>query len=127
MRLRFALLSALALLLVAQVAGAATQTEAPAAGPASPAVLAAPALSPAPAACGLSLPITSPSTPELTPARMFLSTTTCGSCSRSPCVGATYNQFCGFHGGQPGTCVSPYGNDCSTGQPQCQCWFGPLP
>ncbi len=126
MRLRFALLCGFALLLVGGVAAAATPAEAPAAASA------APPASASPAACSLSLSVisTSPaslSSPWLDPAPLLLSTT-CGACSKSPCVGAIYGQTCILQGREGyGNCITPYGNECSNGQPQCQCWFGPLP
>ncbi|HVR08168.1 MAG TPA: hypothetical protein VMW75_08975 [Thermoanaerobaculia bacterium] len=132
MELRFALLCGFALLLVGGVAATATPAEAPAAAPAAPAASATPAVSASPAACGLSLSVlgTSPpslSLPQLNPAPLLLSTT-CGACSKSPCQGAIYGQDCILQGRQGyGICITPYGNECSNGQPQCQCWFGPLP
>ena len=133
MRFRFALLCGLALLLVGGIAAATTPAEAPAAAPAAPAAPATPAASASPAACGLSLSVigTSPpslSPPLLNPAPLLLSTT-CGACSESPCQGAIYNQICIRPGGREGygNCITPYGNECSNGQPQCQCWSGPLP
>ena len=132
MRLRFALLCGFALLLVGGVAAAATPAEAPAAAPAAPSASATPAASASPAACGLSLSVVSTSTaslssPWLNPAPLLLSTT-CGTCSKSPCQGAIYGQTCILQGREGyGNCITPYGNECTNGQPQCQCWFGPLP
>jgi len=131
MRLRFALLCSFALLLVGGVA-AATPAEAPAAALAAPAASATPAVSASPAACGLSLSVLNTSSPSLSPPQLrpapFLLSTTCGACSKSPCQGAIYGQDCVLQGRQGyGNCITPYGNECSNGQPQCQCWFGPLP
>jgi hypothetical protein len=128
MRLRFALLCGFALLMVGGVAAATTPAEAPAAAPAAPAASATPAASASQAACGLSLSVISLSPPRLNPAPLLLSAT-CGACSESPCQGASYNQICIRPGGRDGygNCISPYGNECSNSQPQCQCWSGPLP
>jgi hypothetical protein len=125
MKLRFALLCGFALLLVGGVAAAATPAEAPAAA-------AAPAASASPATCGLSLSLLSTSPPSLSPPLLnpapLLLSTTCGTCSKSPCQGAIYGQTCILQGREGyGNCITPYGNECSNGQPQCQCWFGPLP
>lgn len=131
MRLRFALLCSFTLLSVGGVAAAATPAEAPAAAPAATAASATPTVSASPA-CGLSLSAlsTNPpslSLPQLIPAPLLLSTT-CGACSKSPCQGAIYGQYCTLQGREGyGNCITPYGNECSNGQPQCQCWFGPLP
>jgi|SRR5690349_12979772 len=50
----------------------------------------------------------------------------CGSCSVLVCRGAAYNSIC-----QGGTvvkkCIAAYGNSCTDGTLQCQCWSGPLP
>ena len=50
----------------------------------------------------------------------------CGSCSVVACRGAVYNSIC-----QGGTvvkkCIAAYGNSCTDGTFQCQCWSGPLP
>jgi hypothetical protein len=132
MKLRFALLCGFALLLVGGVAAAITPAEAPAAAPAASAS-AAPAASASPAACGLSLSVVSTSPPSLSPLRLnpapLLLSATCGTCSKSPCQGASVNQICILQGGREGygNCISPYGNECSNGQPECQCWSGPLP
>ncbi|HLX09328.1 MAG TPA: hypothetical protein VKY89_15865 [Thermoanaerobaculia bacterium] len=125
MKLRFALLCGFALLLVGGVAAAATPAEAPAAA-------AAPAASASPATCGFSLSLLSTSPPSLSPPLLnpapLLLSTTCGTCSKSPCQGAIYGQTCILQGREGyGNCITPYGNECSNGQPQCQCWFGPLP
>lgn len=56
-----------------------------------------------------------------------LSGALCGSCSKSPCAGATVGELCGFSGGQYGYCQPPLGDTCSTGWFKCQCWYGPLP
>jgi hypothetical protein len=52
----------------------------------------------------------------------------CGTCSLSPCSGATIGEGCQV-GLTRGTCQNVYGNTCG-GPPlswQCQCWNGPLP
>lgn len=50
----------------------------------------------------------------------------CGSCSVSICRGAVYNSIC--QGGVvPKKCIAAYGNSCTDGTLQCQCWSGPLP
>jgi hypothetical protein len=50
----------------------------------------------------------------------------CGACSVTVCRGVTYNSIC-----QGGTnvkhCIAAYGNSCTDGTWQCQCWSGPLP
>jgi hypothetical protein len=50
----------------------------------------------------------------------------CGACSVTICRGAVYNSIC-----QGGTnvkrCIAAYGNSCTDGTFQCQCWSGPLP
>jgi hypothetical protein len=92
---------------------------------------ATPAVAASPAACGANMS-TAGGTPMLSAPpsaqRPIFLAATCGSCSRSPCQGAMFGQACylGLNRGW-GTCQSPYGNDCSDGTPQCQCWSGPLP
>ncbi|HKV12194.1 MAG TPA: hypothetical protein VJ725_28880 [Thermoanaerobaculia bacterium] len=53
-------------------------------------------------------------------------TLVCGACSVLACRGAAYNSIC-----QGGTvvkkCIAAYGNSCTDGTMQCQCWSGPLP
>jgi hypothetical protein len=92
---------------------------------------------------GLSTPVTgetpSPDDPSCNPllAKLGISldptasannaaTLACGSCSVLACRGAVYNSIC-----QGGTvvkrCIAAYGNSCTDGTLQCQCWSGPLP
>jgi hypothetical protein len=56
----------------------------------------------------------------------FATTEICGSCSVPICRGVVYNSIC-----QGGTnvkhCIAAYGNNCTDGTWQCQCWSGPLP
>jgi len=63
---------------------------------------------------------------SLAPASQDKATTICGSCSVTACRGAAYNSIC-----QGGTvvkhCIAAYGNSCTDGTWQCQCWSGPLP
>jgi len=125
MKIRLGLLLT-SILLVAATSAAASP--AAASTPAPPAAQAGGAVAPD---CGLSPAslLTSLTVPSSTPAPTFLyGGATCGSCSRSPCVGATYNQVCGYENGQYGYCLSPLGNNCSDGITfKCQCWYGPLP
>jgi hypothetical protein len=63
---------------------------------------------------------------SLAPVSQDKTTLVCGQCSVVACRGAAYNSVC-----QGGTvvkkCIAAYGNDCTDGTPQCQCWSGPLP
>jgi hypothetical protein len=53
-------------------------------------------------------------------------TLVCGSCSVVACRGAAYNSIC--QGGiVVKKCIAAYGNSCTDGTFQCQCWSGPLP
>ena len=52
---------------------------------------------------------------------------TCGSCSLSPCVGASIGQGCSINLSTRGTCQNVYGERCSPSGNMCQCWRGPLP
>jgi hypothetical protein len=124
MKARFPLLIVTALLLVATVA---STTPAPAVAPAANAALVPGATATAgePLACGARSSLLGSS--GLTPAPLFASAT-CGTCSRAPCVGASYGQFCGRMNGQNGYCLSPLGDNCPEGVTfKCQCWYGPLP
>lgn len=50
----------------------------------------------------------------------------CGACSVTVCRGAAYNSIC--QGGIAiKRCIAAYGNSCTDGTFQCQCWSGPLP
>ncbi len=121
MKLRSAMVVLTVLLLPAAVAGAATAP----AGP-TPAVASTVAALGAPASCQASR--SSFGLAELAPAAPTpLTGAACGACSLSPCQGATFGELCGFSGGQYGYCQSPYGNRCTTGHFECQCWYGPLP
>ena len=123
--MRFSLLTVSVLLVLATVAGAAT---APAVAPAAKAIApGAAATAGEPLACGATSSLLGGT--GLTPAPLFATTSaTCGTCSRNPCVGASYGQFCGRIDGQNGYCLSPLGNNCSDGITfKCQCWYGPLP
>ncbi len=65
--------------------------------------------------------------PVLNPAAQQASVlSTCGSCSVPICRGAGYNAIC-QGGTQVKHCIAAYGNNCSDGTWQCQCWSGPLP
>jgi len=124
MKLRSMLLVLVALLLVAGVAGAAP---APDASPvAAPAVSAAASSSMDAPACGSSTSTLDAAIFSPAPsARAF--NNSCGSCSSSPCAGAANNAVCGFRGGLFGHCLSPLGDQCTSGGWACQCWYGPLP
>jgi len=125
MKIRLGLLLTSILLVAATAAAASPAAASP---PAPPAPQADGAVTPD---CGLSpaAPLISLTLASSNPAPTFLySGATCGSCSRSPCVGAEYNTVCGYRNGQYGYCLSPLGNNCSGGITfQCQCWYGPLP
>lgn len=124
MKIRLGLLLT-SILLVAATAAAASPAAASPPAPAAPQAGGAVSTD-----CSLSsaAPLISLNLPSSTPAPTFLSGATCGSCSRSPCVGANYNQLCGYDGGQPGYCLSPLGDNCTDGITfKCQCWYGPLP
>lgn len=121
MKMRSALLVLCVLLLPATVATAAT---APGPAPAAPALtlLDGPACDAGVGgASGASFAALLPAAP------VRLSGALCGSCSKSPCAGATVGELCGFSGGQYGYCQPPLGDTCSTGWLKCQCWYGPLP
>lgn len=102
------------LLLTASLASAAT-----------PAGLSTPATGPEDASCnpllaklGISLDPTS--------SAQDADTLVCGACSVLVCRGAVYNSIC--HGGTVvKKCIAAYGNSCTDGTWQCQCWSGPLP
>jgi hypothetical protein len=64
--------------------------------------------------------------PVLNPAAQQTSTLNCGSCSVPICRGAVYNTIC-QGGTQVKHCIAAYGNNCTDGTWQCQCWSGPLP
>jgi hypothetical protein len=64
--------------------------------------------------------------PVLNPAAQLTSTINCGACSVTICRGATYNAIC-QGGTQVKHCIAAYGNNCTDGTWQCQCWSGPLP
>ncbi len=64
--------------------------------------------------------------PVLNPAAQQTSTLNCGSCSVPICRGAAYNTVC-QGGTQVKRCIAAYGNNCTDGTWQCQCWSGPLP
>jgi hypothetical protein len=64
--------------------------------------------------------------PVLNPAAQQASTLNCGSCSVPICRGAGYNSIC-QGGTQVKHCIAAYGNNCTDGTWQCQCWSGPLP
>lgn len=64
--------------------------------------------------------------PVLNPAAQQTATEICGACSVSICRGVGYNSFC-QGGTQPKHCIAAYGNNCTDGTWQCQCWSGPLP
>jgi hypothetical protein len=64
--------------------------------------------------------------PVLNPAAQQASTLNCGSCSVTICKGAAYNTVC-QGGTQVKRCIAAYGNNCTDGTWQCQCWSGPLP
>jgi len=110
-------LSAL-LLLIASLAMAATPT-----GLSTPATGVAP--SPDDASCNPLLAKLGISLDPTTPAKNA-STLVCGACSVTVCRGATYNAIC-QGGAVPKKCIAAYGNSCTDGTPQCQCWSGPLP
>ena len=121
MKARTTLLLFASLLLVASLASAGTPAPADLG-----AIFAQPAMSSlAGASCSASLaaiPL-----PGTAPHPIALTGATCGTCSRSPCVGATIGEAC-VVGEQRGTCQPPLGNNCSGGITfQCQCWSGPLP
>jgi hypothetical protein len=131
MKLRFAVLVLAALLPAAGIAGASTSPTFPAASPDGQAVS---SHGPAPISFGQAADCggfsrSTPAIAGLTPAPSPLGPyNTCGSCSTAVCRGATTGQLCGYSGGQPGRCDSPWGNNCSDGITwQCQCWYGPLP
>jgi hypothetical protein len=124
MKIRLGLLLTSILLVAATAAAASPAAASP---PAPPAPQADGAVTPD---CGLSpaAPLTSLTLASSSPAPTFLSGATCGTCSRSPCVGAAYNSVCGYDNGQYGYCLSPLGNNCTGGITfKCQCWYGPLP
>ncbi|HEY6323417.1 MAG TPA: hypothetical protein VJA16_17895 [Thermoanaerobaculia bacterium] len=125
MKIRLGLLLTSILLVAATAAAASPAAASP---PAPPAPQADGAVTPD---CGLSpaAPLTSLTLASSSPAPTLLySGATCGSCSRSPCVGATYDTVCGYENGQYGYCLSPLGNNCTDGITfKCQCWYGPLP
>ncbi|HKI03520.1 MAG TPA: hypothetical protein VKK31_16190 [Thermoanaerobaculia bacterium] len=53
-------------------------------------------------------------------------TLACGPCSVTICRGAAYNSIC--QGGiAVKRCIAAYGNSCTDGTFECQCWSGPLP
>jgi hypothetical protein len=121
MKARTTLLIFASLLLVASLAGAETPAPADLA-----AVFAQPAMSTvAGASCSASLaalPL-----PAAAPHAIALTGALCGTCSRSPCIGATTGELC-VVGETRGTCQSVLGNSCSPGITlMCQCWSGPLP
>lgn len=122
MNLRSTLLLFVSLLLIA---GAAMATPASAPAPTSTAPVAAAAAAPAPGLCIRNY--TKATLPELNPASLNKTTLICGSCSVSTCRGVAYNSTCKIVGANVYKCIAAYGNDCSDGTPQCQCWFGPLP
>jgi hypothetical protein len=64
--------------------------------------------------------------PVLNPAAQQTSAINCGACSVTICRGATYNAIC-QGGTQVKHCIAAYGNNCTDGTWQCQCWSGPLP
>lgn len=63
--------------------------------------------------------------PALNPAAQQ-TTLICGSCSVPICRGVGYNSIC-QGGTQVKHCIAAYGNSCTDGTEQCQCWSGPLP
>lgn len=118
MRFRSILCLAALLLMTASLASAAVP-----AGPSSPALEVAP--SPEDASCNpLLAELGIAPDPSAAPKDAF--TLTCGACSVSICRGVAYNSIC-----QGGTnvkkCIAAYGNSCTDGTMQCQCWSGPLP
>ncbi|HEY0511653.1 MAG TPA: hypothetical protein VGH73_07100 [Thermoanaerobaculia bacterium] len=122
MKLRSTLLVFVSLLLIAGAAMAAP-VGVPAPASSAPEVAAAPA--PAPGLCIKNS--TKATLPELKPAFFNASTLVCGSCSTPVCRGAGYNAVCKVSGTLVYKCIAAYGNDCTDGTPQCQCWNGPLP
>jgi hypothetical protein len=121
MKGRIVLLIVASLVLMASLASAATPAPADLA-----AVFAQPAMSPlAGASCSdhlAAIPL-----PGAASRPLSLTGAVCGTCSRSPCVGATYGESC-VVGTTRGTCLSPLGDNCPDGITfKCQCWSGPLP
>ena len=107
-----------ALLLTASLASAAAPAgmSTPATGPVP--FLEGPACDPLLAQLGIS-------PDHATPAK-DAATLVCGACSVVACQGAGYNSFC-QGGTNPKRCIAAYGNSCTDGTLQCQCWSGPLP
>jgi len=118
MRQRFILSLAIALLLTASLTNAAVP-----AGKGAPATSVAsspldPTCDPLLAELGIG--------PDPSSAPKDAFTMVCGSCSVTICRGVTYNSGC-QGGTNPKRCIAAYGNTCSDGNWQCQCWSGPLP
>jgi hypothetical protein len=102
-------------------AAPATATVAPATPPDAPTTIAAGAS----LFCSSTLSLASTlALPQPIPSPVPL-TTYCGACSSARCQNAVLNSLC--FDGNYGNCITPYGNYCSDGNPQCQCWHGPLP
>lgn len=122
MHLRSTLLLLVSLLLIA---GAALADSAVVPGPTSTVPVAAAAAAPAPGLCIKNS--TKAQLPDPIPAFMNKQTLNCGSCSVPTCRGVGYNSVCKVVGTAVYKCIAAYGNDCTDGTPQCQCWYGPLP
>jgi hypothetical protein len=124
MKPRLFLILALLMLMGLSLAGAATAE--PVASQAAPAMDAS--ASTASFLCSLSTSTSAPEVAGLNPAPVLKTGGPCGTCSLSPCVGATIGTSC-VVGTRRGTCQTPLGDTC-TGSPvtfKCQCWSGPLP
>lgn len=122
MHLRSTLLLFVSLLLIA---GAAMADPAVVSSPTSTAPVAAAAPAPAPGLCIRNS--TKAQLPDPIPAFQNKQTLNCGSCSVVACRGVAYNSTCRIVGTEVYKCIAAYGNDCTDGTPQCQCWYGPLP
>ena len=122
MKPRLLLMLALLTLMALSLAGAAMAE--PALSQAAPAAGASPET--ASFLCNLNKSTAPEKVAGLNPAPI-LKAGTCGACSTSPCVGATNGvTYCSLRTGW-GRCQDVYGDVCTDGTLQCQCWSGPLP